>query len=298
FFFFFFFFLENSDDDFVIDDRDNYAQVLQQALLAVSNIDTLRNYQRQPVRKKNKTKKKPGPRPSVVRLKFYLLPDGSELPKLTKEDPAIELHQSHGYGFPAIYYSNYKGKSHPISLDLSTEHFEDTVRSLYPKLQNKNFCLYTVNNRRQLTPAPNEPSYFKNNNYNGTVVIKIKDAQSDTEQLSPTIPEPAPRESNELPSLVRPRNRQPSATTTLRRNITNSSTETTLSVTGSSVRTNTNVTVEPLSVHTPSVPTTTIDHLPVRTTSPPSVISLNTSEVCATKILCEHYDKVTTKCLF
>ena len=41
---------------------------------------------------------RPGPKPTYYRLKLYLLPNGSDLPKLTKMDPLIETHQSQGYG--------------------------------------------------------------------------------------------------------------------------------------------------------------------------------------------------------
>jgi hypothetical protein len=41
---------------------------------------------------------KPGPKPSSVRLKLYLLPPGSKLPSLTKKDPIIQIHQDQGYG--------------------------------------------------------------------------------------------------------------------------------------------------------------------------------------------------------
>lgn len=43
-------------------------------------------------------RQKPGPKPSSVRLKLYLLPLGSKLPSLTKKDPIIQIHQDQGYG--------------------------------------------------------------------------------------------------------------------------------------------------------------------------------------------------------
>lgn len=43
-------------------------------------------------------KKKPGPKARVVGMLLYLLPEGSDLPKLTKMDPLIQIHQDQGFG--------------------------------------------------------------------------------------------------------------------------------------------------------------------------------------------------------
>lgn len=43
-------------------------------------------------------KMKPGPQPSSYRMKLYLLPPGSKIPKLSKNDPIIQTHQEQGYG--------------------------------------------------------------------------------------------------------------------------------------------------------------------------------------------------------
>ena len=50
-------------------------------------------------------KRKPGPQPKTYRLRFYLLPPGSEIPQLSKNDPLIQEHQEQGYGKDCIYHS-------------------------------------------------------------------------------------------------------------------------------------------------------------------------------------------------
>lgn len=48
--------------------------------------------------KPERGKQRPGPRPTMVRLKFYFLPDWSKLPSLSKLDPLIQTHQDQGFG--------------------------------------------------------------------------------------------------------------------------------------------------------------------------------------------------------
>ncbi|KAG1703706.1 hypothetical protein GQR58_004165 [Nymphon striatum] len=64
----------NSDDDFQT--NLTYEERLQSA---IADIGLLRNYSR-PAKKSRTAKQKPGPRSKVARLRFYLLPDGSDFP--------------------------------------------------------------------------------------------------------------------------------------------------------------------------------------------------------------------------
>ncbi|CAC5425678.1 unnamed protein product [Mytilus coruscus] len=77
-------------------------------------------------------------------------------------------------GFPVMYYSNFKGKNHPVALHLSEDEFKEMLQSLFPKLMNKTFTLYTQNQRRKLTEAPFHPQHFKDLKYQGVVIIKIQ----------------------------------------------------------------------------------------------------------------------------
>ncbi|XP_052262459.1 uncharacterized protein LOC127866097 isoform X5 [Dreissena polymorpha] len=161
---------------------------------AIADVGTLRYFTR-PARRSRLQKQKPGPKPKVVRLKFYLLPDGCELPKFSKQDAAIERHQAIGYGFPPAYYHDGKGKAHPFSVDLAEADFKENIRSLYARLTGKDFSLFTNTQSRNLVAAPFSPTYFKTLKYQGTVVIKIQDhpqENTDNEQLVA------------LPAVIRP----------------------------------------------------------------------------------------------
>ncbi|KAH3768522.1 hypothetical protein DPMN_169736 [Dreissena polymorpha] len=111
---------------------------------AIADVGTLRNFTR-PARRSRLQKQKPGPKPKVVRLKFYLLPDGCELPKFSKQDA-----------------------------DLAEADFKENIRSLYARLTGKDFSLFTNTQSRNLVAAPFSPTYFKTLKYQGTVVIKIQ----------------------------------------------------------------------------------------------------------------------------
>ncbi|VDI15979.1 Hypothetical predicted protein [Mytilus galloprovincialis] len=108
-------------------------------------------------------------------MKFYMLPDGCDLPKLSRKDPVIEKHQSIGYGYPLTHYEDFKGKSMPIQLNLSQWDFKEKIRSLYTRLANKDFEIFTVSQQRELAPAPFNPPFYKEQKYQGTVIIKILD---------------------------------------------------------------------------------------------------------------------------
>ncbi len=85
----------NSGDDFLPDPAETYANRLDAAM---ANIGSLRNYVRPAKRTRKQDKQKPGRRPTTVRMMFYLLPDGSNIPKFTRKDPLIQTHQNHGFG--------------------------------------------------------------------------------------------------------------------------------------------------------------------------------------------------------
>ncbi|XP_063437443.1 uncharacterized protein LOC134718705 [Mytilus trossulus] len=108
-------------------------------------------------------------------MKFYMLPDGCDLPKLSRKDPVIQRHQSIGYGYPLTHYEDFKGKSMPIQLDLSQVDFKEKIRSLYTRLANKDFEIFTVSQQRELAAAPFNPPFYKEQKYQGTVIIKILD---------------------------------------------------------------------------------------------------------------------------
>ncbi|XP_033742119.1 uncharacterized protein LOC117328731 isoform X4 [Pecten maximus] len=134
-------------------------------------------------------KRKGGPKPAAyIRLSFYLLPRGTAMPKLTKNDPVIALHQQQGYGYPSIYYNNrpeVEGKAmerHVIQLNLTEAMFKQQLQALYPVLVDKNFRLFTIGKDRLLHQAPFRPLHYKALNYRGTVVIRIVD--DDTRMLS------------------------------------------------------------------------------------------------------------------
>ncbi|CAG2239552.1 unnamed protein product [Mytilus edulis] len=153
----FFFLVQYSDDDF----QDTIPQIVIQDRLqaALASVHTLRDYTRP--HKRQKTKQKPGPKAKIVRMKFYMLPDGCDLPKLSRKDPVIERHQSIGYGYPLTHYEDFKGKSMPIQLDLSQGDFKEKIRSLYTRLANKDFEIFTVSQQRELAPAPFNPPFYK-----------------------------------------------------------------------------------------------------------------------------------------
>ncbi|XP_069130624.1 uncharacterized protein [Argopecten irradians] len=127
-------------------------------------------------------RRKGGPKPAAyIRLTFYLLPRGTAMPKLTKNDPVIALHQQQGYGYPSIYYNNrpeVEGKAmerHVIQLNLTEAMFKEQIEALYPVLAGKNFRLFTIGKDRLLHQAPFRPLHYKALNYRGTVVIRIVD---------------------------------------------------------------------------------------------------------------------------
>ncbi|XP_052065404.1 uncharacterized protein LOC127705183 isoform X10 [Mytilus californianus] len=127
--------------------------------------------------KPERGKQRPGPKPTMVRLKFYFLPDWSKLPSLSKLDPLIQIHQDQGFGYPAQYYNREKMHAKPWSwnLDLSDEDFKESIRDLYPLLEDKDFTLYTVDQNKRLRPVPFKTAYFKAIKYQGTVIIKMNE---------------------------------------------------------------------------------------------------------------------------
>lgn len=77
----------NSNGDFI--DRElSYDERIQYAL----------QQRRRRAHGRARGKQKPGPKPTTVRLKFYLLPSGCDLPKFSRQDPIIDTHMSQGYG--------------------------------------------------------------------------------------------------------------------------------------------------------------------------------------------------------
>ncbi|CAC5409682.1 unnamed protein product [Mytilus coruscus] len=130
-------------------------------------------------------KQRPGPKPTMVRLKFYFLPDWSKLPSLSKLDPLIQIHQDQGYGYPVQYYNKEKMHAKPWSwnLDLSDEDFKESIRDLYPLLEDKDFTLYTVDQNKRLRPVPFKTAYFKAIKYQGTVIIKMNEVKSQNQEV-------------------------------------------------------------------------------------------------------------------
>ncbi|XP_071122688.1 uncharacterized protein [Mytilus edulis] len=119
-------------------------------------------------------KMKPGPQPSSYRMKLYLLPPGSKIPKLSKNDPIIQTHQEQGYGYPARLYAEGKVR---VSWDitLSEQQFKETIRATYPILRDTDFSLVTIDQQRLPKPVPFNLQYFKQVKYNGTVFIVINE---------------------------------------------------------------------------------------------------------------------------
>ena len=79
---------------FVLDSDDDFQQPSANQLIATA----LNRQTNQPAKRQRTATKPRGPKPKIVKLKLYLLPDGSDLPKLKKKDPQIAVHQSHGFG--------------------------------------------------------------------------------------------------------------------------------------------------------------------------------------------------------
>ncbi|XP_052065406.1 uncharacterized protein LOC127705183 isoform X12 [Mytilus californianus] len=119
-------------------------------------------------------KMKPGPQPSSYRMKLYLLPPGSKIPKLSKNDPIIQTHQEQGYGYPANLYAEGKVRV-SWDINLSEQQFKDTIRATYPILNDKDFSLVTIDQQRLPKPVPFNLQYFKQVKYNGTVFIVINE---------------------------------------------------------------------------------------------------------------------------
>lgn len=61
------------------------------------------------------------------------------------------------------------------NLDLSDEDFKESIRDLYPLLEDKAFTLYTVDQNKRLRPVPFKTAYFKAIKYQGTVIIKMNE---------------------------------------------------------------------------------------------------------------------------
>nr|XP_022337901.1 uncharacterized protein LOC111133651 isoform X2 [Crassostrea virginica] len=156
----------NSNGDFI--DRElSYDERIQYAL----------QQRRRRAHGRARGKQKPGPKPTTVRLKFYLLPSGCDLPKFSRQDPIIDTHMSQGYGYPAGYYENAKPKHHSIRLDLDDDAFKENIRSLYTNLTGKDFSLSIINQQREMIAAPFMPRFFRDMRYQGTVVITMKESQ-------------------------------------------------------------------------------------------------------------------------
>ncbi|KAK3103208.1 hypothetical protein FSP39_017444, partial [Pinctada imbricata] len=117
--------------------------------------------------------KRRGPKVQSIRLKLYLVPDGDNVPHLSKQDPMIPIHQSNGYGYPSSHYSDFKCRPVYFHVWWSDEEFKEAIRLLYPKLQGKEFSIYTMDNNRRLKTAPFQIQYFRELKYQGTVIVKI-----------------------------------------------------------------------------------------------------------------------------
>lgn len=86
----------DSDEDFNMSDIGDYRERFQNAL---TGLNMLRHFETSTFPKRRKTQpKRRGPPPKKVKLKTYFLPEGSNLPKLSRMDPNIAIHQEHGFG--------------------------------------------------------------------------------------------------------------------------------------------------------------------------------------------------------
>ncbi|KAJ8299387.1 hypothetical protein KUTeg_023447 [Tegillarca granosa] len=137
---------------------------------AIANINNLL------AAKMPRKKKKPGPKARVVGMLLYLLPEGGDLPKLTRMDPLIQVHQDKGFGYPSICYNNnLTARRYPMDINLKGEAMKATIRSLYgTTLNDKDFELFTVSNDKKLSPAPFCARHFRENRYKGRIIIMIK----------------------------------------------------------------------------------------------------------------------------
>lgn len=83
----------------VSDSNSEDASFQQSIAHAIADVSVIHGFTRQQTSRRKPTKRKPGPKPKSVRLKFFLLPDGCELPKFSqKENPSIPRLQNAGYG--------------------------------------------------------------------------------------------------------------------------------------------------------------------------------------------------------
>ncbi|XP_076079240.1 uncharacterized protein LOC143049518 [Mytilus galloprovincialis] len=111
-----------------------------------------------------------------------------------------------------MYYSNFKGKNHPVALHLSEDELKEMLQSLFPKLMNKTFNLYTQNQRRKLTEAPFHPQHFKDLKYQGVVIIKIQDATGNL--VNPTNSLTVPTSTAALATSTQPSTSRPVSVST------------------------------------------------------------------------------------
>ena len=68
-----------------------------------------------------------------------------------------------------------KARSVTFDIDLSPDEFKTEIRGLYPVLRNVDFRLNILDYNKRFIPVPFSTIFFKEKNYQGTVVIEICD---------------------------------------------------------------------------------------------------------------------------
>ncbi|XP_062588642.1 uncharacterized protein LOC134250300 isoform X5 [Saccostrea cucullata] len=162
----------DSDDDFQVSNVEEYRERFQNAL---TGLNLLRHFDSSKLPKRQRRlPKKRGPPPKKLKVKMYFLPEGSNLPKLSKMDPNIPIHQQHGFGYPASVYNNFRGGHVEFDLNQNEEEFKDKIRKLYPTtLEGKDFYLCTLDHARNYIPVPCIPEELKKLKYQGTMIIRV-----------------------------------------------------------------------------------------------------------------------------
>eukprot|EP00794_Sanderia_malayensis_P007518 gene7518-8351_t len=109
-------------------------------------------------RKNNPKRKGPrGPRPKVLAIKMYHLPEASQIPSLgVTTRGLVKQHMDEGYGFPKECFNSTtnKSKQTSFSIHLSEVQVSAKIREILPKLGQQDFDLFKMDKRRKLELVP------------------------------------------------------------------------------------------------------------------------------------------------
>ncbi|XP_033741432.1 uncharacterized protein LOC117328147 [Pecten maximus] len=137
----------------------------------------------------NQGKRKRGPREKDTFQRFvYCLPDKHEkLPKFTSfdhnEKAIIKAHQHVGYGYPAQDYSGGIAQKTHINISYNADQFKEFIRTLFPKLRNRNWDIYRIDKQRRLLRVEQDtPRGIKDLKYQGYLLVIPYDNVNDRPQ--------------------------------------------------------------------------------------------------------------------